>query len=87
MIVKIYNIPKGRKRAVRGKTLGDNYSENKIIERIGSENKIKSIKENVESKPIDKIIDTNENKFQESIGLNRWANKRIWKQLTNYLIF
>ena len=73
---KYITFQKEGKRAVRGKTLGDNYSEDKIIERIGCENKIKSIKENVESKPIDKIIDTNENKFQENIGLNRWANKK-----------
>lgn len=73
---KYITFQKEGKRAVRGKTLGDNYSEDRIIERIGSENEIKSIKEIVESKSIDKIIDTNENKFQESIGLNRWANKK-----------
>ena len=73
---KYITFQKEGKRAVRGKTLGDNYSEDKIIERIGRENKVQSIKENVESNPINKIIDTNENKFQESIGLNRWANKK-----------
>ena len=84
---KYITFQKEGKRAVRGKTLGDNYSEDKIIERIGRENKVQSIKENVESNPINKIIDTNENKFQESIGLNRWANKKNMKQLTNnYLI-
>lgn len=67
------------KKAVRGNTLGENYSREKIKERIKTENEVKHKKETAEIQNSyrfdNRIIDTSEEKFQNNIGLNRWANK------------
>lgn len=77
---KYITFQKEGKRAVRGNTLGENYSKEKISERIENEVNLKTENDknyiHNERKNINRIIDTSEDKFQKNIGLNRWANKK-----------
>ena len=77
---KYITFQKEGKRAVRGNTLGENYSKEKISERIENEVNLKTENDknyiHNERKNINRIIDTTEDKFQKNIGLNRWANKK-----------
>ena len=77
---KYITFQKEGKRAVRGNTLGENYSKEKISERIENEVNLKTENDknyiHNERKNINIIIDTTEDKFQKNIGLNRWANKK-----------
>ena len=60
--------------------MGENYSKEKISERIENEVNLKTENDknyiHNERKNINRIIDTTEDKFQKNIGLNRWANKK-----------
>lgn len=77
---KYITFQKEGKKAVRGNTLGENYSKEKIFERIENEVNLKTKNDknyvHNEQKNYNRIIDTTKDKFQKNIGLNRWANKK-----------
>ena len=76
----------GQERFTRGKTAGDNYTEERIKERIAEPKTMVMIPKWV--KPVtEKIIDRSDPKFQTSPGLNHWAAKHNLKASAETLLY
>lgn len=67
-------LPPGRKRFVRGsvKSLGAEYTKERICERIADKAQNHSILP-AQTSGTKRLIDTSQDKFQESAGLKKWA--------------
>lgn len=66
-------LPPGRERFVRGslKSLGKEYTKERISERIAE--RVQSRGKTLSGSALKRLIDTSQEKFQESAGLRRWA--------------
>ena len=75
----------GMERRVRGspgkKSLGENYTKERIFHRINE--KTRSYRPHSINYNDQKIINTNRKKFQENIGLMRWAEKKNLKNASS----